>query len=328
MKHINLGDLDVGAHRSRRHGHVAAYTGAGTDDAESIRTIHRALDLGVTLIDTAEIYGPYTNEELVGQAIKGRRDDVVLATKFGMISHAGDGPGNLDSSPANIRTAVEGSLQPARHRPHRPLLPAPRRPEDADRGHRRRARRAGRRGQDPPHRPLRGRAPTRSAGRTPCIPITALQSEYSLWTRDPEPKVLPRAARARHRLRGLLPARARLPHRRRSAPPTTSPTTTRARPTRASSARTSSATCAPSTRSRRSPPRSAPRPRRSRSPGCSRRATTSRRSPARSASSRVEENVARRRRRAERPSRSTSSPNSPRRRATTTTKQQMQMIER
>src|SRR4051812_5176983 len=87
------------------------YTGAGTDDAESIRTIQRALDLGVTLVDTAEIYGPYVNEELVGRAIKGRRDEVVLATKFGMVSHAGDGPGHLDSSPANIRTAVEGSLK-------------------------------------------------------------------------------------------------------------------------------------------------------------------------------------------------------------------------
>jgi aryl-alcohol dehydrogenase-like predicted oxidoreductase len=88
-----------------------AYTGAGTDDAESIRTIHRALDLGVTLIDTAEIYGPFINEELVGRAIAGRRDQVVLATKFGLVSHAGGGPGNADSSPANVRTAVEGSLR-------------------------------------------------------------------------------------------------------------------------------------------------------------------------------------------------------------------------
>src|SRR5690348_1303951 len=84
--------------------------GAGSD-AESIRTIHRALELGVTHIDTAEIYGPYANEELVGRAIKGRRDQVVLATKFGIVSHAGGGPGVLDSRPANIRTAIEGSLQ-------------------------------------------------------------------------------------------------------------------------------------------------------------------------------------------------------------------------
>ena len=82
------------------------YTGASTDDAQSIRTIHRALELGVTLIDTAEIYGPYVNEELVGKALKGRRDQVVLATKFGLVSHSGGGPWTVDSSPDNIRTAV------------------------------------------------------------------------------------------------------------------------------------------------------------------------------------------------------------------------------
>ena len=65
----------------------------------------------MTLLDTAEIYGPFINEELVGEAIKDRRDQVVLATKFGMISHAGEGPGHLDSSPANIRAALEGSLR-------------------------------------------------------------------------------------------------------------------------------------------------------------------------------------------------------------------------
>src|SRR5207249_11297711 len=79
--------------------------------AESTRTIHPALDLGVTHLDTAEIYGPYANEELVGRAIKGRRDEVVLATKFGLVSHSGGGPGVIDSSPANIRAAVEGSLK-------------------------------------------------------------------------------------------------------------------------------------------------------------------------------------------------------------------------
>ena len=92
MKHITLGDLDVARIGLGAMGMSAAYTGAGTDDAESIRTIQRALDLGVTLVDTAEIYGPYVNEELVGRAIKGRRDEVVLATKFGMVSHAGQVP--------------------------------------------------------------------------------------------------------------------------------------------------------------------------------------------------------------------------------------------
>jgi aryl-alcohol dehydrogenase-like predicted oxidoreductase len=75
----------------------AAYAGAGKDDAESIRTTHRAIHLGVTLIDTSEVYGPYLNEELVARALRGRRDQVVLATKFRPDLSAGrDG---LDSSP-------------------------------------------------------------------------------------------------------------------------------------------------------------------------------------------------------------------------------------
>jgi hypothetical protein len=111
VKHINLGTLDVGRIGLGTMGMSGAYTGAGSDDTESIRAIHRALDLGVTLIDTAEIYGPFTNEELVGRAIKDRRDHVVLATKFGMVSHSGGGPGHVDSSPANIRTSIEGSLK-------------------------------------------------------------------------------------------------------------------------------------------------------------------------------------------------------------------------
>jgi aryl-alcohol dehydrogenase-like predicted oxidoreductase len=82
--------------------------GAG-DEAESIATVHRALDCGVTLLDTAEVYGPHTNEELVGRAIRGRRHQVVLATKFGIMSGAGST--RLDGSPANAKRAVEGSLQ-------------------------------------------------------------------------------------------------------------------------------------------------------------------------------------------------------------------------
>src|SRR6476620_1890309 len=111
MKYIKLGDLTVSRIGLGAMGMSHGYTGAGSDDTESIRTIHRALDLGVTLVDTAEIYGPYTNEELVGRALQGRRDDVVLATKFGFISHAGEGPWHLDSTPANIRLAVERTLQ-------------------------------------------------------------------------------------------------------------------------------------------------------------------------------------------------------------------------
>src|SRR6266545_355818 len=111
MKHISIGGLDVsrlGLGAMSMSGYYNVGTGS---DAESIRTIHRALDLGVTHIDTAEIYGPYSNEELVGRAIRDRREQVVLATKFGLVSHSGGGPGIIDSSPANVRAAVEGSLK-------------------------------------------------------------------------------------------------------------------------------------------------------------------------------------------------------------------------
>jgi aryl-alcohol dehydrogenase-like predicted oxidoreductase len=78
------------------------------DERESIATIHRAIELGCTFLDTAEVYGPYTNEELLGRALKGRRDQVVLATKFGF--RIENGPG-LDSRPEHIRQVVEGSLR-------------------------------------------------------------------------------------------------------------------------------------------------------------------------------------------------------------------------
>src|SRR6185312_9776723 len=166
------------------------YTGAGTNDAESIRTIHRALDLGVTHIDTAEIYGPYVNEELVGRALKGRRAQVVLATKFGFVSHFGGGPRVIDSSPENVRVAVEGSLKRLgtdhidlyyQHRvdPKTPI-------EDT----------------------VGALAALVAEGKVRCIglseaspatirrahavhPVAALQTEYSLWSREPEAELLP-----------------------------------------------------------------------------------------------------------------------------------------
>lgn len=190
MKHIHLGNLDVARIGLGCMGMSSAYTGAGTDDAESIRTIHRALDLGVTLIDTAEIYGPFVNEELVGKAIKGRRDHVVLATKFGLISHAGDGAWNRDSSPANIRTAVEGSLSRLgtdhidlyyQHRvdPNTPIEETiGALAELVAEGKIR-------------HIGLSEAGPDTIRRAHAVHAITALQSEYSLWTRDLEPKVLP-----------------------------------------------------------------------------------------------------------------------------------------
>jgi aryl-alcohol dehydrogenase-like predicted oxidoreductase len=190
MKHVRLGDLDVARIGLGAMGMSASYTGAGSDDNESIRTIHRALDLGVTLIDTAEVYGPYTNEELLGRALKGRRDRVVLATKFGMISHTGRGPGQLDSSPASIRSAVEGSLRRLgtdhidlyyQHRvdPGTPI-------EDTI-GALAALITEGKIG----HIGL-SEAGTATIRRARAVhPITALQSEYSLWTRDSESEVLP-----------------------------------------------------------------------------------------------------------------------------------------
>ncbi|MGZ4681316.1 MAG: aldo/keto reductase [Acidimicrobiales bacterium] len=187
MKHIQLRDLDVSRIGLGAMGMSAAYTGAGSDDAESIRTIHRALDLGVTFIDTAEIYGPLTNEELVGRALKDRRDQVVIATKFGFMSNTGRR--GLDSSPANIHLAVEGSLRRLQtdyvdlyyqHRvdPDTPI-------EDtvgamAELVAQGKVRHLG----------LSEAGPTTIRRAHAIHPITALQSEYSLWTRDPEEGVL------------------------------------------------------------------------------------------------------------------------------------------
>jgi aryl-alcohol dehydrogenase-like predicted oxidoreductase len=190
MKHISIGTLDVSRIGLGAMSMSAYYTGAGSDDAESIRTIHRALDLGVTHLDTAEIYGPYANEELVGRAIKGRRDEVVLATKFGLVSHAGSGPGSLDSSPANIHTAVEGSLKRLRtdhidlyyqHRvdPNTPI-------EDTV-GALAELVAAGK----VRHIGLSEAGPATIRRAHAVHPIAALQTEYSLWTRDPEAELLP-----------------------------------------------------------------------------------------------------------------------------------------
>ncbi|MFJ8026864.1 aldo/keto reductase [Streptomyces sp. NPDC096311] len=190
MHHIHLRDLDVSRIGLGAMGMSQGYTGAGTDEAESIRTVHRALELGVTFIDTAEIYGPYANEELLGRALKGRRDQVVLATKFGLVSHAGGGPGNLDSSPANIRTAVEGSLGRLgtdhidlyyQHRvdPNVPI-------EET----------AGAVGELIAEGKVRAfglseAGPDTIRRANAVTPVTAVQSEYSLFTRDPEARVLP-----------------------------------------------------------------------------------------------------------------------------------------
>ncbi len=188
MQHASLGELDVSRLGLGTMGMSFAY-GKVDDDAESIRTIHRALELGITFIDTAEAYGPFVNEELVARALAGRRDDVVLATKFGLISHSRGGVRHVDSDPANIRTAVEGSLRRLgtdridlyyQHRvdPERPIeetigvLK-----ELVDQG-------------KIQHIGLSEAAPETIRRAHATHPITALQTEYSLWTRDPEDEIL------------------------------------------------------------------------------------------------------------------------------------------
>ncbi|WBB78677.1 aldo/keto reductase [Micromonospora sp. WMMD882] len=89
---------------------MSQFYGPG-DDAESIRTIHRALDLGVNLLDTADMYGPYTNEELIGRALRGRRDEAVVATKFGNVKDETGRVVRVDGTPGYVRRACEGSLR-------------------------------------------------------------------------------------------------------------------------------------------------------------------------------------------------------------------------
>jgi aryl-alcohol dehydrogenase-like predicted oxidoreductase len=190
MRHVSLAGLDVSRIGLGCMGMSAFYTGAN-NDAESIRTIHRAIELGVTFFDTAEIYGPYTNEELLGRALAGRRDDVVVASKFGLLSHrGGDGGRTLDGHPDNARAAVEGSLRRLgtdhidlyyQHRMD-PKVPI----EDtvgalADLVQDGKIRHIG----------LSEAAPATIRRAHAVHPVTAVQSEYSLWTRDPEAEVLP-----------------------------------------------------------------------------------------------------------------------------------------
>jgi aryl-alcohol dehydrogenase-like predicted oxidoreductase len=190
IKHISLGGLEVSRIGLGTMAMSGYYLDPNSTDAESIRTIQRAVELGVTFIDTAEIYGPYANEELVGRALNGRRDDVVVATKFGLVSHAGAGPGTLDSSPANIRTAVEGSLTRLgtdridlyyQHRvdPDTPI-------EDT----------VGALAElvaegKVLHIGLSEAAPETIRRAHAVHPVAALQTEYSLWTREPEAELLP-----------------------------------------------------------------------------------------------------------------------------------------
>ena len=160
------------------------------DPAEARATLARALDLGITFFDTADIYGPFTNEELVGGAIRERRDEVVLATKCGLVPSENPGTNRVDGSPAHIRAACEASLRRLGVRTidlyylHRV---DPRTPIEES---------------------VRAMAALVAEGKVRYLglsevspatlrraaavhPITAVQSEYSLWTRDPEDSILP-----------------------------------------------------------------------------------------------------------------------------------------
>lgn len=158
------------------------------NDAESIATIHRAIDLGLTFFDTAEMYGPFANEELVGAAIKGKRDGLVIATKFAM-RWDGNQPVGLDGSPENSRRACEGSLKRLgidtidlfyQHRvdPNVPI-------EDTIGGMADLVKEGKVR-----HIALSEAGPDTIRRAAKTHPIAALQSEYSLWERDIETDIL------------------------------------------------------------------------------------------------------------------------------------------
>jgi aryl-alcohol dehydrogenase-like predicted oxidoreductase len=193
MKNRRLADLEVSALGLGCMGMSAFY--GGTDEVEAIATIQRALELGVNFIDTAQIYGPLTNEELVGRAIKGKRDQYVIATKFARnIDNAKPGDmstvGPVDGSPEYVKRSIEGSLR---------RLGTDR--VDLYYQHR----------VDPNveiedtvgamaelveegkvlHIGLSEAAPETIRRAQAVHPVTALQTEYSLWTRDVEAEILP-----------------------------------------------------------------------------------------------------------------------------------------
>ncbi len=156
------------------------------DDATSIATIHRALDLGVTLLDTADMYGPHTNEELVGKAIQGRREAVFVATKFGIVRDpANPQARGINGRPDYVRASIEGSLRRLgtdhvdlyyQHRVD-PTVPI----EDTVGAMARRVEEGKVR-----YHGLSEAAPDTLRRAHAVHPIAALQTEYSLWTRDPE----------------------------------------------------------------------------------------------------------------------------------------------
>src|SRR3954449_11205747 len=193
MEHRKLADLEVSAIGLGCMGMSAFY--GTTDEEESVATIQRALELGVNFLDTAQLYGPLTNEQLVGRAIKGHRDEYVIATKFsrrmddatpGDMSTVGPPDGSAD----HVRSSIDGSLQRLgtdhvdlyyQHRvdPNVPIEETVgAMAELVEAGKIR-------------HIGLSEAAPQTIRRAQAVHPITAVQTEYSLWTRDPEAEVLP-----------------------------------------------------------------------------------------------------------------------------------------
>src|SRR3954454_21193588 len=188
MEQRTLRDLTVSAIGLGCMG-MSEFYGAG-DDAESIKVIRRALDLGCTFLDTADMYGPFTNERLVGRAIEGRRDEVVVATKFGNVRGENGERGGIRGDAEYVRQACAPSLHRLgvdhidlyyQHRvdkevPIEETVGAMK--ELVEQGKVR-------------HLGLSEASPQTIRRAHAVHPITALQTEYSLWTRDPEQAVLP-----------------------------------------------------------------------------------------------------------------------------------------
>ena len=193
MKQRKLADLEVSAIGLGCMGMSAFY--GNTDEDEAVATIQRALELGVNFIDTAQLYGPLTNEQLVGRAIEGHRDDYVIATKFARRMDDAT-PGDMstigppDGSPEHVRKSIDGSLQRLgtdhvdlyyQHRVD------PNVPIEETVGAMAELVEAGK----VRHIGLSEAAPETIRRAQAVHPITAVQTEYSLWTRDPEAEVIP-----------------------------------------------------------------------------------------------------------------------------------------